>query len=280
MKITVGAHPDVPFPWSNGPEPQQPRKGGRSEPFRLATERHERGRQAIPALVNYWLGRSKLSHDQLTAIADWGLGERGWLDTSAISRARNARNRKGASLRHLDAMAAANEAIHCWQVNGESEAMATYGPPSGWGIRPEWLDDACWLPHPDEDRPLGFADLTAVLAGHLELPYLSGPQLSPGEAVRASQALVDLLNELARERGWSPREAIQHFGEAYPSQDRGHQQRLRGLLIGELQLTRDELGQELHALAEMIRVVRALEPGRYGPAELAAELQGSRPRPA
>lgn len=74
MKVTAGAHPDLPYPFSNGPEPPPDPPRGLDQPLRLASERHEQGVAALAALLNYWLGRSGMSHDQLVAIAAWGLG--------------------------------------------------------------------------------------------------------------------------------------------------------------------------------------------------------------
>ena len=273
MKITAGAHPDLPFPFSNGPEEPPPPVKGLDEPPRLATERHDHGVTTMAALLNHWLGRSRLSHDQLVAIASWGLGERGVIDPAVISRARNGRQVRGLSWRHLDALAAANEAIWRWQKQGQQKAWAKLGPQTGWGVREEWLNDATWLPHPDHpNEPLAYGDLAEVLAGYLELPYLSTALLSPGDARRMSDALAQLLEATAADRGWGPREAVRQLLAAYPIEDRARQQRLRGVIVGEAALGREDLETELHALAEMIRVLRGLKPGGYGPAELRREL--------
>lgn len=281
MKITAGAHPDFPMPFSNGPEePPEPIRG-RSEPLRLATERHERGVEHLAAMVNHWLGRGQLSHDRLIAIANWGLGEPGMLDGGSLSRIRNGKQARGASWRHLDALAAANHAIWLWQTGGERHAWSKLGPHSGWGIREQWLNDAIWLPHPErEGRPLRFATMAEVVAGYLELPYLNAVSLSPGEARQLSDALAALLEELIAERGWGPREGIRELIEAYPVEDKARQRRLKALIVGDTPLSREELEAELHAIAEMIRSIRALTPGSYGPEQLRAELRSDRRPPS
>jgi len=273
MKITAGAHPDLPYPFSNGPETPAPPPRGLDQPLALASERHEQGVQALKALVNLWLGRSGMSHEQLVSIAAWGLGESGMIDTTLISRVRNGRQTRGASLRHLDAMAAANHAIWLWQTAGADNARAELGPHSGWGVQDAWLDDAIWLPHPEQEQePLAFADFASVLAGHMELPYLAKSSLSPIDAIRLNDGLAQLLEALIADRGWGPREAIRQLLEAYPANDTARQQRLRGVIVGDVRLTKDELEAELYAMAEMIRVVRGLKPGSYGPAQLRQEL--------
>ncbi len=59
---------------------------------------------------------------------------------------------------------------------------------------------------------------------------------------------------------------------AYPAADEARRERFRGVILGEQQLTRDELQEELLAIAEAVRTLRELPIGSYGPAELLAEL--------
>ena len=281
MKITAGAHPGIPMPFSNSPEEPPPPVRGRSEPLRLATERHQHGTEHLAAMLNHWLGRSGLSHDQLVAIAAWALGEQGLLDSTVISRIRNGRQVRGANWRHVDALSAANEAIWAWQTGGEREAWATFGPHSGWGIRDQWLTDACWLEDPDQpDQPLRFNRAMEVLAGYLELPYLSAASLSPAEARRLSDGLSALLEELIVERGWGPRRGSDELIEAYPVEDKARQRRLKALIVGDTTLNREELESEMHAIAEVIRVVQGLRQGSYGPEQLQAELRTDRRPPS
>lgn len=278
MKLTVGSHPAIPEPFSNGPEEPPPTPRGLAEPLRVASQRHDHGVATMAALLNHWLGSSKLSHDQLVAVASWGLNERGMIDGAVISRARNGKQVRGLSWRHLDALSAANRAIWLWQTKGQDGAWKVLGPHGGWGVREEWLNDATWLPHPEYgSEPMTFGDLAEVLAGYQDVPYLTTPLLSPGEARQMSDRVVQLLEGSATERGWGPREAVRQMVAAYPVTDRARQQRLRGLIVGEQTLARGDLELELHALAEMIRATRGLRPGSYGPAELRRELSSVRP---
>jgi hypothetical protein len=273
MKITAGAHPDLPFPFTNGPEPPPEPLGGLAEPLRLASIRHENGVRHLSAMVNYWLSQSGLSYEQLLAIASWGLNEQGMLDKGTLSRIRTGSRAYGASLRHLDAMAAANVAIWLWQTKGEREAHRILGPHSGWGVDEEWLSTASWLPHPDHpNEPLELPDLAELLAGYLDLPYVGPAPLSAKDARAASGALAQLLDELCAARGWGAMAGLRNLMEAYPVNDRGRQQRMRRVITGEVVLSAEQLEGELHALAEMIRVAKGLKAGEYGPGELQAEL--------
>jgi len=230
---------------------------------------YERGVANLAALMNYWLGRSGLSHSDLDAIASWGMGERAMLDGGLISRVRNGKQSRGAGLRHLDALSQANYALWLWHVHGPETAIKRLGPHSGWGITPELLDGAQWLPCADDEaQPLDLGDLALLLVGRLELPYLAG-QVSAGQAKRMNDRLGEVLDELVAEHGWSPREAWQQFSEAYPATDTPRRERLRDLVMGE-PFTQSELEMEMAALAEMIRRIRGLEA--YGPAELQSEL--------
>jgi len=244
-----------------------------SPSMRPATERRERGIAQVPALLNHWLARSGLSHEQLATIAGWGQGEPGALDPSWVSRAKNRHYVKGASWKNTDALAAANEAIWLWKVQGPDAAREKLGPQSSWGIKAEWLDAAEWLPVPEHpDQPLRFAELASVFAGHLQLPYLATALMTPSDARKASDRLAELLNDVAVQRGWSPREAKAEVRKAYPTTDAARHRRLLAVMFDDEQLSREELESELHAVAELLRVLRGLKPGSYGPAELRAEL--------
>lgn len=259
------------------PDLQMPTRNDSQLHRRPATERHEQGIYHLAGLINHWLGRASLSHDQLVTIAGWGLGEPGVIDAAVISRLKNAKQARGASWKHLDAMAAANVAIWFWQVKGPDAARAELGPQSSWGIKDEWLEGAAWLEVPEQpDQPLRFAEMAEVMAGYRLLPYLATAGLTPNEARQASDRLGLLLEATIADRGWGPREAIRQLLEAYPVTDKARQRRLQGLIVGEALLTREELEAELHALAEMLRVVRGLKPGVYGPAEFQAELLSDR----
>jgi hypothetical protein len=273
MKLTVGTHPDIPFPFSNGPEDPTPPPMGLSEAPRLADQQLLSGFMAMGALVSYWRGRSALSGSQLSAIAAWGLGQNGWLDSSIVSRIENARQSRGCSLKNLLAFDAANQAIWTWQIQGQQAAWGRFGPHTVWGLRDQWLQDAIWLPVADEpEHPLEFEDFAAVLVGRSELPYLGTVSLGQGDAAAMSERLSDLLNALLTATNLGPREALKALLTAYPTKDPDRQSRLMALVMGSGSLSRDELEAELYALAEAIRSLRDLAPGGYGPGDLAREL--------
>lgn len=238
-----------------------------------ATDRTARGVQSLAALMNYWL--APVSHDKLAAILRWGYGEPTGLDGGALSRIRNGKQSRGAGLRHLDAFAEANRAIWLWHTASPEEAVRQFGPHSTWDVRAEWLDDAIWLPKPnDPTMPLDLGDLAMLLMGRLELPYLGPQLLSPAKLQRMSQRLCELLDDEAAEQGWGPREAVARFTVAYPSRDPGRLRRLRDLVTGAAELTASELELETAALAEMFRAIRQLQS--YSPADLQAELMSAR----
>lgn len=240
---------------------------------RPATERHERGVAQLAALLNHWLGRAGLSHDQLVAITGWGLGEPGAIDGGVISRVRNARQARGAGWKHLDALAAANEAIWLWQVKGADVARAKLGPPSSWGIKEEWLDQAVWLAVPNEaDEPLRLAEMAEVVTGHLVLPYLATTDLSPIAARAANDRLVELVDAVIAKRGLGMKAGLTETLKAYPTTDQARQRRLKAVITGDARLNREELELEMQALAEMLRVLRKLPAGGYGADALRAEL--------
>ena len=240
-----------------------------------ATKRAEQGVQALASLMNFWLATS--SHDRLAAILRWGFGEPTGLDGGALSRIRNAKQNRGAGLKHLDAIAEANRAIWTWKRDPEA-AIREFGPHSSWGVQAEWLDDICWLPAPapNDDQPLDLGDLAMLLMYRLELPYLGGQMLSPAKLGRMSERFIELLEREAAARNWGPREAVARFAAAYPSTDPGRQRRLKELVGGLGEISASELEGEMAAFAEMLRAIRGLPAGTYGPAEFQAELMSDR----
>jgi len=248
----------------------------------LASRRHVAGRQHLSAALNFWLARSGLSHEQLGAIADWAMSEKGWLSSPQISHLRNGSVGKP-SHKNLDAIGGANEAIWLWQRRGPEVCLRRYGPHSAYRIQPEWLDGASWLHHPEHtDEALNYADFCDLQAGYLTLPYLGEINLSPSEAKILSQALADLFDRLAQERladGQTMRQALEAVLAAYP-QSAGIDRRnhLRDVILGTADYSKAELEKELFMLAETVRTLRGLPEGGYGPGELHAELSASRRR--
>jgi hypothetical protein len=225
-------------------------------------------------MIRYWLDHAQLSYEQFLAIVDWGMNERGFLDKGTLSRLRAGFRSRGASWRHLDAMAAANHAIWLWQIEGQQKAWVKLGPPGAWGVQDEWLNKAFWLPHPDRpNEPLEFADMAKVLTGYIDLPYLA-PMI---DDLQASNALTKLLERICTEHGWGALTGVRKLLNAYPAAGRDRQQWLMKIITGEQVLSPNELELELSALAEMIRVVKGLNPGSYGSTELRAELASDHP---
>jgi hypothetical protein len=233
-----------------------------------ATERSEKGVQALASLMNYWLATT--SHDKLAAILRWGYGEPTGLDGGSLSRIRNAKQNRGAGIRHLDAMAEANRAIWMWKQD-PAAAIRAFGPHSSFGVKAEWLDEICWLPapEPNEDQPLDLGDLAMLLMSRLELPYLGGQLLSPSKLSQMTERFAQLLEDESSDRSWGPREATQRFLAAYPGTDPGRQRKLKDLLMGG-DISGTELELELAAFAEMLRIIRGLDS--FTPADLQEEL--------
>lgn len=248
----------------------------------LSSRRHLLGRQHLSAVLNFWLARSGLSHDQIGSIANWAMSEKGWLSSPQLSHLRNGSVVKP-SHRNLDAIGGANEAIWLWQKRGPEVCMRRYGPHSAYRIEDAWLTDAIWLHHPvHTDEALCYADFCDLQAGYLMLPYLGEVNLSPSETKALNQALADLFDRLAQERlgeGQSLRQALDTVLAAYPSTaSRDRREHLRNVILGTADYTKAELEKELFMLAETVRTLRGLPEGDYGPAELHAELSASRRR--
>jgi hypothetical protein len=240
-----------------------------------ASERGERGVQALATLMNYWLAPT--SHDKLAAIMAWGYGEPTGLDGGILSRIRNGKQARGAGLRHLDVMAQANRALWTWHTAGPEAAIEEFGPHSSFKVEAATLDDAIWLPKDsDPSQPLDLGDFAKLLVGRLELSYLGPQLLSPAKLQRMNERLVELLDSTADQLDWGLRESIQNFSRAYPSKDPARMRKFQNLLMGTYEYTSTELELELAALAEMVRTLRRLQS--YTPADLQKELLSARRR--
>jgi hypothetical protein len=234
--------------------------------------RIEHGTAQLAALIQYWLSHG-LSQDKLAALVKWAYGQAVGMEGGTISRIRNGNQARGAGIKHLDAFAETNKAIWTWQTKGARQAIKEFGPHSVHGVDEALIEGTIWLPKPnDETAPLDLGDLANLLMGRLDLPYVGG-RLSPGQATRASERLTQLLDDLASDQGWGPREAATRFCAAYPPTDRARQHRLKLLLLGE-QFSHRELELEMAALAEMIRSIRGAET--FTPADLQRELLSDR----
>jgi hypothetical protein len=242
---------------------------------RPASKRHEQGRSHLASLCNYWLRRSGLSLDALAALADYGLGEKGFLLPSQISHIRNAKLHRGVPPKCLDGLAAANRAIWLWKERGTQALLSELGPFSSWGVAEDWLEGAIWLPSErHQGEPLGFGELCCIGAGWLRLSYL-GQAVSPAEADDLSERLSALLGDLVG--GGSPAEGLARLLAAYPIEDQARRDRLRDLLLGE-RWSHGQLEAELYALAITVSRLRGQDEASFPPDALHAELTAHRRR--
>jgi hypothetical protein len=237
------------------------------------TQQMQRGRRDLAQLMAYWLRASGLAARNLQLLADWAVGERGWLGNDKISRVKGAKQDRGAGLRQLVAMGHLNTALWVADTQGVPAAVKRYGTFSAWGVKEEWLQGRRWLPACDDPtQPLQFADFAEVAVGAMDLPYLAGSDLPAAPPDRLSLALSDILNAAIAARGLGARDGLRELLAGYPVSDRSRQAQLQDVVLGSANWDRDEIEAELCAVAEALRVMRGLPVGGYGPGHLAQEL--------
>lgn len=223
------------------------------------------------------MARGSMSHQRLACLADWGLGEHGWLGSSQISHLRNAKIEK-ASFRNLEALAAANGLIHCWQTQGPAACLERYGPMGAWGVQEAWPTEAAWVADPDhQGEPLDFEGFCSVFCGRLLLPDVT-PGVSQNDAQPMSQALAGIIDAELVRLGLGVRQGMARVMACYPSDNKTRRAMLEGCILGTRDYEADVLEQELYALAHLVSELRELPAGSYGPRELHAELMSSRSR--
>lgn len=240
-------------------------------PRETLAQKLERGEHWIRETVAYWIAANRCSLREMAAMASWGLGERVSFSHSSLSRISN--GKLGINLPSLIALEALNRALWLWHATGPEKARAEIGPPSAYGLTDQALDGSIWLPVPDQEQlPLDLGDLCDVWAGRLELPYLGHRLILPAQSPTVTDQLPRLLDATIIAADLSPMAGVRQLLAAYPAADEARRERFQAVILGQVQLTREELQSELLAIAEAVRVMRGLPLGRYGPAELLAEL--------
>jgi hypothetical protein len=132
------------------------------------------GHSHLIDVVYYWISKSSLTYPQFCKIVDWGLGEKGWVESTNLCRFLNAKTVRGCSVKNLLGFEAANEVIWKWQTSGKEDAEKAFGSGRVWGVKDEWVRKAVWLPINGSDcLPLRFTDFASVLVGRLTLPPIS-----------------------------------------------------------------------------------------------------------
>ena len=239
-----------------------------AKPF---TDRHNAGKERLAALVQRWLPKTGLSQEKLNAIASWGLGQANALESSKISQLRNANVQKP-SLRDLDALAALNRTIHCWQVEGPEAARERFGPPSSYGVLDEWLDEGRWIGDPRHPgQPLPFSAICDLFAGYLDLQQAATELNNLGQQM--SDAFADMLDADLVRLNLGMREGLERLASCYPDQsDAERITKLRAVVLGDDTYSPSEFEAELLNLAETVRVLRGLPVDCYSPSDLRDEL--------
>lgn len=231
----------------------------------------ERGRQLSRAMLRHWQERGRVIGAEIHAISSWGLGETSVLTAVALSKI--LAGTRSVDVKVMLAFDGWNRVVFTWQTQGQDAAVREFGPFTPWGVRPEWMDAAAWLPLPEDPAtPLELPDFLDVLVGRLPLPYLGSAALLLTDNRQLSERLSQILNDAIAASGLTPRDAFRVLLAGYPVTDPARQQRLHRLILEGETMTRDELREELFAIAEALRTIRALPVGSYGPEELQAEL--------
>jgi hypothetical protein len=231
----------------------------------------ESGQQLTRAMLRHWQERGRVIGDQIHAISSWGLGETSLLNKTTLSKLIG--GTRSIDVKALLAFDAWNRVVHAWQTKGQDAAVEQFGPYQSWDVRPEWMDAAAWLPLPEDPAaPMELTDFLYVLVGRLPLPYLGSAGLLLSDNRHLSERLSQLLNQALVDSGRTPREAFRILLAGYPVTDTSRRERLRRLILEGETMTRDELREELFAIAEAIRTLKGLPVGSYGPEALQEEL--------
>lgn len=215
-----------------------------------AQQRHEQGRHHLAAVLNWWLSRSDLSHNQASAIAGWVAGDHTWLQPSQLSHLRNARLATP-QLKVFEGLAALNEAVATWKTRGEQHCTTQWGELPAPPVSSALLDRAIALWHPDTgsgEHPLVFHDFCDLFVGRLRLEGISEQVLSPAQSRAISEAIAsDLDAWLIRQGGI--RSGMAKIKRIYPAQ---RLQKLEQVILGQSSFQPEELQEQRDALALLI----------------------------
>jgi len=239
--------------------------------------RHAIGRAHFGEVLGWWFAKGKLSHKRIEMISTWIHRDRNVVASSQVSHIRNA-TLANPNWVLIEGIANVNTAIHLWQTSGPRECFRVYGP-FGKGIEGEAaMDEAIWLPLPNEDQPLRFRHWCEIFAGMLELPYVDEVIISPGSASRLNEELAALLERVILQSGLTFRDGLQRFMGFYPVTDESRRSRLQSYAMGREVLETEQIRLELASIATAIERMRDLEPGSYGPQNLWREMTSNRKR--
>lgn len=221
-----------------------------------ANERHDRGRQHVAAVINYWLQSSGLSHAQAVAISRWE-AKTGYIQSSQLSKLRNGVLRTP-FLKQFEGLAALNHGIARWHREGAKAARAENGP-----LPPEVtasaMDATVVLTHPEwPDEPLRFRDFCELFVGYMALPYVTDLSVSDSRAAAVSDAVGHVLEHyLARQGGL--REGFRRLITHYPTTNQQRIDKLRDVVLGQAAWSPEELREESMALCTLLSSVTERE---------------------
>lgn len=216
----------------------------------LATDRHLQGREHTAAVINWWLGRNGFSHLQAQQLAAWVFGDETWLQTSQLSHLRNGRMR-APQLKLFEGIAGMNAAIAGWRQDGQKACVRRWGP------APKAMPDAVamdaatflWFPG-EEDRPLIFHDFADLFVGYLQLPYVDGSSISPGQSRMISERVGEELDRWMHAQG-GIRVGLSALIRAYPVDDASRVAKLQQVIFGSDTYSAEELEEEAMALSQL-----------------------------
>jgi hypothetical protein len=237
----------------------------------LATERHTQGREHLATVLNWWLLRCGFTHAQVTALAAWVCGDHTWLQGSQLSHLRNGRMRTP-QLKLMEGLAAVNQAVALWQLEGKKACLKRWGPPPAEAPSPELMDAATFLWHPQggEQQPLVFHDFCDLFVGYLTLLYVDAGSVSPSQARLISERIGQELDRWIAAQG-GIRAGLAKLISIYPADDAARVAKLQNVILGLDSYTAAELDLEMLALAELFAELwqRPVDPQKLF-AELAA----------
>lgn len=222
------------------------------------SERMAQGIITFSKAMRMLLSRNDLTHEKFVEFSQWAnpWGQT-WLSTSQVSNLRTGQLKK-AGPQTLDCIGQIN--LRLAEIAGDQNQQVLELP--DFGIMPASFKpkEPYFLKHPVNAKPLDAGGLFMMWIGRLQPEGIGSGHISDKEARKLSQNIERIVQAWARDRRITLRDAMDAIVIGYGVEDDARQKKLKNVICGFDAYSGEELGEELHAIGEMLGMIDSTAP--------------------